>query len=252
MIPSVICYAERKKRYSMQLCRAFADGANGQVVLSRNPSGEPALIHGQDVWQQRLMNQYENWWQADHGYFGRGQYHRITYRARWVDGRGEPDYRRLNRFRINLEHQKRGNKILVVLQSPQYYGLWHRQNETAVRTGLVQKLRRHTNRDVVVRKKPIYGHKEPSLEKQLADAFCVVSYSSGVMLEALARGIPVVCLDKTYPAFRLSTSIDQLEGAGRPDLSHVRELFGVLAKHQWTLDEMRSGKAWSDLRAQKI
>jgi UDP:flavonoid glycosyltransferase YjiC (YdhE family) len=76
---------------------------------------------------------------------------------------------------------------------------------------------------------------EVPFEEDLAEAFCVVTHSSNTAVEAILAGVP---------AFVLGQSAAQPFACN--DLKMIEAPF-VLADNQWTLKEIREGKAWADL-----
>lgn len=246
----MICYAERKKPYSIALCEAFAAGCGGTVNTSRIYAGGPALISGMGEWQKSMMAQCDEWWEADYGYLQRGEYWRITHKAFWCDGSGETDYKRLSNLNINIQKRaKVGGNVLVIGQSRKFYALWAGRSEHEVLRDLQIKIAARTKRQIVIRRKPLNGRWEPPLQKQLNEAWIVVTHSSGVALQALMQGIPVVVLDSSYAPHRLSTEMDKIDTPFIPSVDEVRHLCGVLAANQWSFSEMRSGQAWRSLLA---
>lgn len=247
----ILCYAEPEKGYSKKLCRAFAQGCGGTMDVSTQYKGGPAFVSGLGDWQKSIIQQAgaAAWWQADHGYFGRGQFYRITRRKLWHDGRGEPDYMRLGRHALTFEPaRKTGTDVLFVGQSDGFYRRWTDHPLEAYISALRAVVRGVSDRKIIVRRKPIHGHTEPPLDEHLAKAWIVITHSSAIALQALARGIPVVVGDPTYPAARLATEIENIESPRFPDPDEVRNLFAVLAAQQWTIAECAHGVAWSALK----
>lgn len=82
-----------------------------------------------------------------------------------------------------------------------------------------------------------------SIEQDLQDAYCVVSFNSNAAIDATRRGIPVITT--AYGACHSITySIDDLET--RTLLSEPRrgELFHWLAYNQFHVTEFQNGQAW--------
>jgi len=105
----------------------------------------------------------------------------------------------------------------------------------------VTEIARHTDRQIIVRPKPTAHSKKRSLEADLLNAWCVVTYSSNIAVEALIMGIPVVTLGPCV-ASNLSTPLEAIESPHYPD--NREEWAQRIASNQWTLDEIRSGECW--------
>ena len=88
-----------------------------------------------------------------------------------------------------------------------------------------------------------------SWEKQIADAYCVVSYSSGLAIDAVVQGIPVIACDEGNFAWNIAeTKIDNIENLRLADADIVQQWLQNLAYCQWTQDEMQTGQVWSHLK----
>ncbi|HMU15822.1 MAG TPA: hypothetical protein PKC95_00125 [Thauera aminoaromatica] len=201
--------------------------------------------------QQRVMRseRVTDWFEIDHAYWRRFEYHRASHRRLWCDGMGDPDFDRFDRLGVDLRPPYTGGRyVLLALQSQQFYTRWAGMTIRHFLDKVRGQVRKHSRRTLRVRYKPI-GHmrRQPPLAEALAEAWIVVTHSSAVALEALASGLPVIVTEKTFCAARLATPWERLENPIRPTREARRELFARIAAHQWTLDEMRSGEAWARL-----
>lgn len=84
--------------------------------------------------------------------------------------------------------------------------------------------------------------------KDLAGAYCTVTYTSGLAIDSVLAGIPTIACDVGNFAWGLSTNfpseINQLRLASDSEvLSWLRNIVGC----QWTLQEMQNGTAWNNL-----
>ena len=95
------------------------------------------------------------------------------------------------------------------------------------------KIKKKTDRNVIVSSK----YKNP-MSEVIKNAWCVVTDHSNSAIDAMINGIPAIF---TNPVRKLGT-IEEVEN---PPMD--REFFKNLAHNQWTLQEIKSGKAWSDL-----
>ena len=125
----------------------------------------------------------------------------------------------------------------------------------------VKTLKQQTDREIVVRDKPLNpqikiengftqldgfmkNKIQKPLEEDLNDAYCVVTYNSMVALKAVCQGIPVIC-DVNCAAYPMSGNLHDIDNLNRPD----REPWlWHLAHNQFTLEEMASGYAYNCIR----
>lgn len=210
-----------------------------------------AIVSGMADNQRAVMRSplVTDWYEVDHAYWRRMEYHRISHRRLWCDGTGEPDYARLDRLGVQFAPARSGGRhVLVALQSPEFYARWAGMSQQQYVNRLQGQLRAVTRRPIVMRHKPIGRmRRQPSIGQALANAWIVVTHSSAVALDALAAGVPVIVTEPTFCAARLATPWHRLENPYRPTQDERRELFARIAGRQWTLAEMRSGEAWERL-----
>ena len=117
----------------------------------------------------------------------------------------------------------------------------------------IEKLKKHTNRNIIVRHKDGPVLKEdlinpdkwikynyPPLDELWKKVYCVVAYNSNATIEALTRGIPVITT-KHNAAWPVSNRIENIEHL----IEHNRQmLFDSLAWGQFNYKEIKSGFAF--------
>jgi len=119
-----------------------------------------------------------------------------------------------------------------------------------------QEIAKYTDRPIIFRQHPLvrnssalngvsYSHNK-YLFQDLANCWAVVSYNSNSLVDAALAGIPGFASDKSCMAWEVSNhDLSKLEN---PDLSFNRERWAYdLAYSQWSLEEMKEGKAWEHL-----
>lgn len=226
------------------------------MVYDWVPRPGVAFVSGMADVQKAVMQSplVTDWYEVDHGYWRRMEYHRVSHRRLWCDGLGEPDYARLERLGVQIAPSRcSGRNVLIALQSPQFYDRWTGMGQRQYLTTLQQQLRAVTSRPIEVRHKPLgrirrhQAYRQPTLGQAIANAWIVVTHSSAVAIHALAAGVPVIVTEQSFCAARLATPWQRLENPYRPTQDERRELFARIAGHQWTLAEMRSGEAWERL-----
>lgn len=113
--------------------------------------------------------------------------------------------------------------------------------------GVLERLERATDRPIVFRPHP--GHRkngEPdTLERDLADAWCAVTWGSGAGIKAIQAGVPVFHEFERWIGAPAAARLDgQVEACETPD----REaLWTRISWAQWSLDEIGSGEAFDGL-----
>jgi hypothetical protein len=145
-------------------------------------------------------------------------------------------------------------------------------NDWAYRT--VKTLRDRSSRAIVIRNHPLcsqraFGDHEVLARRLLLDgvqnlrfsdgqivpwsqdlegAYCTVTYSSGLAIDSILRGIPTIACDPGNFAWGISAQKPkQIEKLHMADTHVVQEWLRNLAGCQWSVDEMQDGTAWQHL-----
>lgn len=196
--------------------------------------------------------------------------------AIWGEDRDYPS----DRFvQLGLEYngwrKKRGKKIVVALQLAGDASLRHNDiNEWCKNT--VTTLRRFTDRPIEIRTHPgvsdkgwsnheelfrwflfqnipgvsfVNGREIPWAD-QILDAHCVVSYTSGMSIDAVLNGIPVIATDEGNFAWNVcERKLNNVDNLNLADADQVRQWLWNLAYCQWTPEEMEDGSCWRHLES---
>lgn len=173
---------------------------------------------------------------------------------------------------INWQHNPQGH-IVLALQLPGDASLRGADiNEWALQSVIT--MRKNTNREIRIRSHPLCSargfneHGElaarlnymgienlrfsdgamTSWREDIKDAWCTVTYSSGMAVDSVLAGIPTIACDEGNFAWGISTNdpaqVEQLQLADKPQ---VRAWLNFLAGCQWSIEEMRDGSAWHHL-----
>lgn len=238
---------------SPKFCRAFAAGCQGRTeVHGRLRPGDVALFGSPALWPllTRARKAGRTWYYGDKGYFGRlGQYpgepyYRITKNAYQHDGSGNAEPARFERFGVGVEKWKRdGRHVLVCPPGPVFQELMGISGwlETTV-----AELKRHTDRQVVVRRKPRQTDPRP-LAIDLRNCWAVVTYMSNVAVESVLAGVPVFCTGQCAGSTMGLSDLSMIETPHYP--GGRRQWASNLAANQWTMKEIAAGTAWRELNA---
>ena len=169
----------------------------------------------------------------------------------------------------------RNGHILVALQLPGDASLRGIDiNDWALRA--IQNIRGYTDKFIVVRSHPMTSQRgfethaelarnilmsgvqnikfsdgaERSWDEDIADAYCTVTYTSGLAVDSVYSGIPTVACDPGNFAWGISTNeFHDINDVMKRDEDTINQWLGNLSYCQWTLDEMRNGDTWQMLRS---
>lgn len=209
-------------------------------------------------------------------------YHRVGIngflnRAAWFGEERDYPNDRLRKLGIGFKgwKQNRGDKIIVALQLPGDASLRHNDIVEWCKDTVCQ-LRSKTDRPIEIRTHPAISEKGMSGYDQLIryfafssyknisfvdgktiswqnhinNAYCVVSYTSGLSIDAVIQGIPVIACDEGNFAYNVCEhqirNIENLKMAKEDD---VQQWLCNLAYCQWAPHEMQSGECWDHLKS---
>lgn len=133
----------------------------------------------------------------------------------------------------------------------------------------VKHIRQYTERQIVVRPHPLYRKKDQHarcketvcryhdvvwqetdvrqegfvpIQKQLINAWCTVTYSSGTGIDAVINGVPNVACDSGSMVYEVSSKdIAEIEAPYRGD---KKQWTNKISHCQWSVDEFESGECW--------
>ena len=157
--------------------------------------------------------------------------------------------------------RKKGDHILIVGQNMYDASLFGIDFEWWVKN-TIQHLRRHTDRPIVFRDHPenrdqmknlvdtykwcnVSYSNEGTINDDLKNAHCTVSYTSGSSIDSLLAGVPVIPCSECNFVWPISSH--QLSDIENPKLGERTQLFYDLAYAQWSVEEIRQGKPWHHL-----
>lgn len=172
---------------------------------------------------------------ADHGYFGRLRYFKVTKNDFQHSGIGESDGKRFNRFNIPIRPWRQGKQILICPQSKGHFIM----RETTYDKWLydvIAEVKKHTNKPIKIRHK----RDRTPFKHDLKNAYCVITHSSNAAVEAILDGVPAICTDKCAASIMSKSSIADINDLYYPDNRY--EWASVLADNQFTLEEIERGQ----------
>ena len=223
------------------ICRAFARGCGGKFVPCQK-SGDRIATYGIKRGSAESIKRAREFWYIDHGYFGKGTphkfdgYYRIVYNSIIHDVGGDFPSDRLKNFNLEFKDwRKNGDKIILIPPSipmGKFLGVptdkWIEETK--------QEIKKYSDRKIEVCQKQ--KGKMSNLKELMKTAWVLVTDHSNAQVDALTQGIPVIA---TSPMRRIG-SVAEIEN---PVMD--RSFLKTLAYRQWTIQEIKSGQAWSEL-----
>lgn len=202
---------------------------------------------------------------VDLAYWGRKHepitgYHRLAVNdyqptAYFQRGHG-PD--RFSLFNRQVQDWQTGGKeILVAGMSDKAARVWGLGSGTEHAQWIVDRIRQCSNRPIAYRPKPSWEDAEPipgtryatgPLVDELKKAWAVVTYRSNVAVDGLIAGVPCFVVGD-HPALTMGKAdLRDLESPLYPTTEERQQFCNDLAYCQWSLSEIRQGKAWQYLK----
>jgi hypothetical protein len=232
--------------------RAFAQGLGCRLAYAEDEPqtlSEIPVVWGVLRDSDRILAQAKAqllyFFYIDHAYFdrGHGKSYRIT-RNRYEAGptRKCPEDRAAE-LGIDLEPWRKSGREIIVCPPTDYFIQAHGCADWLDTT--LETLRSVTDRPITIREKPQPGTAAVPLKAALKTAHALVTHSSNVAIEAACLGTPVFVNPASAAAPVGQTDLSKMEEPVYPDrepwLAH-------LAYNQFSIDEIRDGKAWQLLR----
>lgn len=161
--------------------------------------------------------------------------------------RGMPPDRRL----VELKPWKQGENIILCGQVPWDASLdWTDHEEWLEKA--IRGMQLHTDRPIIFRPHPKCqmppfecGYSTKPLSHDLKNAWACVSFNSNCGVEAAIQGVPVFDFDDGSMVRSISNkSFDKIE---TPLMPNRDRWISDLGYTQWTMKEMKEGKAWAHL-----
>lgn len=177
-------------------------------------------------------------------------------------------------LKYNGWNSQRGDKVIIALQLPGDASLRNMDINTWC-IWVLNKLKHLTDRPIVIRTHPalsqkgidahqqIYQYlafnqmanvsfvdgKTLTWEEQLHEAHCVITYTSGLAIDSVLSGIPVIACDPGNFAWSISSnSVERVEDPLMLPEQQIETWLNTLSYCQWSKAEMQSGEAWEHLK----
>ena len=151
----------------------------------------------------------------------------------------KPDYERIEKYRpfVHMKPWKyEGDYILFIPPSDHVRAYYYFNRDWEKNT--LKEIKKHTRKEIKIRTKD----SKVSLEKDLENAYCTVSYQSTVVIESIMSGVPSFCANESMG---LPVSLTDLSQIKDPLYCGDRqEWIDSLLANQFTMSEIENGTAW--------
>lgn len=240
MTPTIYC---GDHQHAKVVCSAFAEGCGGKLVpatsgLRDGPAAMWGILRGAGDRLKECELYGQPYFYIDHGYFRRGHYdgyYRVVFCDRHLTGEMQKSCGgRWKALGLEPKPWRRRGKVVYLPISRHvaaFKGIDAGEFDEQQIAGL-----RNMVGEVLVK-----GKDDGDLAECLSDAKIVAGYQSNALFEAALEGCGTVELGDS-PALGIY-------GNAYLSIDTREQVFSWLADNQWTLEEMRSGKCWSDLMA---
>lgn len=141
-----------------------------------------------------------------------------------------------------------GRSILVAPPSPKSFTLWNINQEEWI-DQTVSEIKKHTDRPIKIRLKRPRDERfiENTLEQDLKDSHCLVTYNSVAACEAIINGKPAFTLGPNAAQHLAKNDLSEIERPYIPSEDEREAWLRHLSYSQFTRTEMFSGEAWDIL-----
>lgn len=158
------------------------------------------------------------------------------------------------------EQKKLGNILVLPPSTASKYLFPESENWT---NQTIKEVLRHIDAPVVIREKPdqpqidysnnsVFGrikhNHDKTIEEEIAEARCIISFNSGVPIQGIINGIPCIVSNKSA-AFPMSTKIHEIAYPPEPD--RLAWLY-QLVHHQFFTKELKDGTFWKSFSQKRI
>lgn len=264
---SVNVYLSGNPEHDLVL-KAFADGCGGKLkmVEEYQPSDVavvfgvfkkmvPLSIHRGKV----IAKQKEHGLKTvilETGYINRGSTEFHHYAAGFDGLNGRADFRNKgmppDRRLVDLKPYKQGEKIVVCAQVPWDASVDFTDHEEWLDRA-IRAIQLTTDRPIVFRPHPkcqlppIEGteYSTKPFAEDLKNAWATVSFNSNCGVESVLAGVPTFAFDIGSMAWDVATrALSKIE---EPELFNREKWLNDISYAQWSVKELREGKAWQHL-----
>lgn len=250
-------YARKGMTYD-PILENFILGAGGQISTWDKIQNlkAPVVLRGITKRKQMAACREKNrdFFYIDTGYFGNGRrklFHRITKNS--MQHIGPIIERPGDRFEatgVSLTKFRKGSSILLCPPSAKVMAYYDLDLDKWVED-TINTIKLHSDRPIIIRLKQPRSERLTTNTMEMAlnqDIHCLVTFNSIAATESLLLGKPAFTLGPNAAQTLCLSDLSLIENPYYPTLDEVHRWACHLAYAQFTVDEMRTGVAWSILR----
>jgi len=148
---------------------------------------------------------------------------------------------------------------IIITGCSQKFARMHGFTNEEFATGLVDRLKKLTDRPVVYRPKSadthatpipgaLFSHDECKIQEELENAYAVVTFSSNAAADAVIAGVPAFTLGPSIARPVSNTDLSKINDPWFPSEKERLQWACDLAYCQWRVEEMENGSLWQSLK----
>lgn len=265
------------RNFTERIPLSWAKGTNGKLInpiannipLPRSDYFMFGILRGSGDIFRRCQQFGYTFYYADHAYlynnsFPKHSTYRIT--KNWhcnyfIQNRPADRYKLFKKKEL-ADWKKNENGYILICPPSLYIQIFDNQFDWLIKT--VSNIKKYTNRKIIIREKLVSDqlyeaarikktiineeYSTKSLDEDIHNAWCVVTYNSMVAIDALIEGVPVFTDSKMSVAYQMAeTNIENIEKPFYPN--NRQEFLNHLAYSQFTIEEMQNGEAFKILNS---
>lgn len=243
--PKVVLTGHPINKIIMQNFAVGIGEKNFYLANSFDPTKTSFASYGYLRGTGELYKNAKEFWYLDHGYFQQSRrefkknnvfikdfdgYFRIVHNNFWHDGSTDFPEDRFEKLNLEINSQKKNGDYIILSEPTHEASIYFSLNNWTQKT--IKTIKKYTDRKIIIHNRT----SDTPLNILLEKASVFVSDHSSAGFLAMLKGIPAIF---TNSALKSISSIENIE-----NLKINEKILTNLAYCQWTLEEIKSGKAW--------
>ena len=196
-----------KKRTKAKLGTDFYKPTNGVAPLDDSVDEIifSGVLRGCDEIIKKAMELKTNFWYLDNGYLGK--FFRVSYNSTCPTQIIEGPPRYDHKIELMPWRGGHGKDIIILPPSEHYRKTFGIENFLQ---NTVDTLAKITNKNIIIRPKIADTNRRSDWDRQIENAYCVISWGSALCIDAMIKGIPTISLGNC-PTKSVSFKMSDLE-----------------------------------------
>jgi hypothetical protein len=246
---------EIKEHYGQTNWPSFGK-LNSDTNLKEYPIVVFGILRGVGELIKRCEDLKHTYYHFDHAYYFKEQKHEINpifndkiYRItknglmlNYIDTLSDLDRERIQKYKkyIKIKPWKKTGDYVLVLPPSEHVKKWYNISDWETKT--VEKLKQHTNREIIIKNK----NDQESYMQMLSNAWAVVTCQSTAAVDVLLEGVPSFCNEMSMAKPVSHTDLSLIETPFYPE--NREEWLDSLLANQYLMQEILNGDAWNRLK----